>query len=768
MAKRWHARLTDTAASTRIEALSGLSGVAARNASAFTTANGPGTNLTASLNFNGTSDKVAVGTVQGCPTGANIRSFIGWIYVDAFGTTNERRIFSQNAGGSGAGTGFECYAANNAIALGFNAHRKQTTTTALSTATWYHIAVIVPSGSTTTAHVKVYIDGADQSFTDVAGSAQTLNTGTTDFILGNSSSLFFDGRLSDWRIYDTNEAANLADIRGEAGLGNGVVITTPKNYQTYQRDGSGQHDLTITGTYTGSPTTLEARFNGGSWTTIVASPAGGTFSGTLNDISGQGKLEVRHSNDTSKIDTCYWVGVGDVFVAGGQSNMEGKGTNYQLYSHASIRPTKFTESGVWAELTDPSDSGSLALGSLLPLLATQFLSDQSVPCAFITTALDGTGLSSPNADWKPPSGTNYTNMTATVTASGVNSVKKMLFFQGEKDAANSVTQATYYADIQTFAAAVKADLPGAPLTLLGCINDSNAAEANHNPIRYAQVAAWATADIQSGPTTHDIDVSDGGGDGVHFKTDAELQLVADRWWLAIDEACFDGVYGTPPRISTATFVSDLITVTYDRDLKTATTYGGFTFTDDGTPIVVSSATKTGARTVVVDLASAPSGTTKLLLCGKGFTAQGQVHPQNVGGMLAIPEEFTVTAAVAPTITTGANHNAAENQTAVVTLAATGDTPITWSITGGADQAKFSIVGATGVLTFPDAPDYEIPTDADTNNVYVVQVTATNAAGSNAKTLNVTVTDVGEGGGGGSSQLQSRSNLSIGINLGGRR
>ena len=95
-------------------------------------------------------------------------------------------------------------------------------------------------------------------------------------------------------------------------------------------------------------------------------------------------------------------------------------------------------------------------------------------------------------------------------------------------------------------------------------------------------------------------------------------------------------------------------------------------------------------------------------------------------------------------------NAAENQTAVTTVTATdpdADT-VTFSITGGEDQTSFSIVSATGVLTFSSAPDFEIPTDGATSgsNTYIVEVTATdNGAGAltDVQTITVTVTDVNE-------------------------
>jgi hypothetical protein len=70
--------------------------------------------------------------------------------------------------------------------------------------------------------------------------------------------------------------------------------------------------------------------------------------------------------------------------------------------------------------------------------------------------------------------------------------------------------------------------------------------------------------------------------------------------------------------------------------------------------------------------------------------------------------------------------------------------ITYSISGGADAAKFSIDGSTGKLTFKTAPDFENPGDANKDNVYEVQVKATDAGGAaSTKDMRVTVTDVSE-------------------------
>lgn len=67
-------------------------------------------------------------------------------------------------------------------------------------------------------------------------------------------------------------------------------------------------------------------------------------------------------------------------------------------------------------------------------------------------------------------------------------------------------------------------------------------------------------------------------------------------------------------------------------------------------------------------------------------------------------------------------------------------PVTFTITGGADQDDLSIAGSGG-LSFHVPPDFFGPTDADTNNVYVVEVTASSSGGTAMQTLSVTVTQM---------------------------
>jgi len=75
-------------------------------------------------------------------------------------------------------------------------------------------------------------------------------------------------------------------------------------------------------------------------------------------------------------------------------------------------------------------------------------------------------------------------------------------------------------------------------------------------------------------------------------------------------------------------------------------------------------------------------------------------------------------------------------------ASTNSGSITYSIIGGVDETKFSIDPTTGVLTFVAPPSYGSPTDSGGDNVYDIQIEATDSAGDTAqRSLAVQVLEV---------------------------
>jgi hypothetical protein len=93
--------------------------------------------------------------------------------------------------------------------------------------------------------------------------------------------------------------------------------------------------------------------------------------------------------------------------------------------------------------------------------------------------------------------------------------------------------------------------------------------------------------------------------------------------------------------------------------------------------------------------------------------------------------------------TAANLSVVETTTAVTTVSATdpdAGTALSYSVVGGADQARFQINATTGALAFITAPNFEAPTDAGANNSYEVQVRASDGTLFDDQTLTVNVTD----------------------------
>jgi len=99
----------------------------------------------------------------------------------------------------------------------------------------------------------------------------------------------------------------------------------------------------------------------------------------------------------------------------------------------------------------------------------------------------------------------------------------------------------------------------------------------------------------------------------------------------------------------------------------------------------------------------------------------------------------------PTFTSPATASMVENATLSYKATATDPegSALTYSISGGADAAKFSL-DSTGALTFKSPPDFDLPGDADGNNVYEVQLRASDGSLAATLDLRVTVTNDREG------------------------
>ena len=230
------------------------------------------------------------------------------------------------------------------------------------------------------------------------------------------------------------------------------------------------------------------------------------------------------------------------------------------------------------------------------------------------------------------------------------------------------------------------------------------------------------------------------------------------------------VAGADYESETATAVT--VTVTDDRmgdttaptvtiggvpETSTASFTATFTFTEPVTGFVVDDITLANATASEFMAADGGTSYTALITPTANGTVTVDVPAEMAadgagnGNTAATRASSTYTAPVnmAPSFTSAAAFDAAENQTAVGTVQASdgdgADSVTGYAIEGGADASEFMIDAATGVLTFAQAPNYEDASDADGNNAYVVVVRATSGADARVKTadqtITVTVTDV---------------------------
>ena len=393
-----------------------------------------------------------------------------------------------------------------------------------------------------------------------------------------------------------------------------LTIVNPVSYQTYQRNDLDQADIVISGTYTGICTGVEASYDSAPYVTIDASPSAGNFSGSIPDQStGQADLVVRCTNDTELKDTANYVGIGDVFVIAGQSNAVGQGNTVNTYTHATLKATAFNENDAWIDGNDPLDIESL-LGSPWPLVASTLLVDQDVPISFITTAFSGTGLVTPINQWAAPSGTYYKNMLKQIVDSGSNGVKAILFHQGETDVLNSVSYTDYNTALDLLASEANTNIAHNPVLLVAQVGYHNFGAPNMNNlnnIRLAQSDAWDDNPlIFAGPSLYDIGPL---SDGVHFRTDAEILTLANRWEVAINEAIYSTGKGRGPKFSYAIEHGDRKTIdvsftNISEPLLPSSGIFGFEVKDDATPVVINTITLLNSHQVRITLNTALTGT----------------------------------------------------------------------------------------------------------------------------------------------------------------
>lgn len=312
-------------------------------------------------------------------------------------------------------------------------------------------------------------------------------------------------------------------------------------YKLYQANGSNQATARLKGTATGITGNLEWRWNGGSWAVGKASPVGSAFDFNVTlQGPGQGLLEIRDSAATGVTTSLVSVGVGDLFLSAGQSNLVGKSSQYTAPVAPAGNPTwvpvVFGKNNQWRPLLEnagnPFDdrTGNIyttaytteaVAGSMHGALATRIMA-AGRPCGFVPCAQGSTGM----GQWAS-GGALYTATSA--RAAIVGNHKYMLFWDGETDANAGGTQASNaQSQLDAMINAWWTDR-ATPVFLIN-INDRGLTGAGIATVR-AGISAVAAAN------THVAGIADMLGawssGNVHYDTTTEQAAVASRIFSAV-------------------------------------------------------------------------------------------------------------------------------------------------------------------------------------------------------------------------------------------
>lgn len=120
-----------------------------------------------------------------------------------------------------------------------------------------------------------------------------------------------------------------------------------------------------------------------------------------------------------------------------------------------------------------------------------------------------------------------------------------------------------------------------------------------------------------------------------------------------------------------------------------------------------------------------------------------IATENVG---AVEYSFNDKAAEVtdPIITSATTTTFTENGTGTAyTIRATDDSAITYSLGTDNDEASFNVDATSGEVTFKASPDFEAPTDGNTDNDYVIRVKASDGVNEVSQLVTISVTDTDE-------------------------
>lgn len=218
-------KMQDNAASTTVVATVGTNAalLGGDNTSVLSVSGGPGTAIPLALDLDGTADYIDISGSSLSYATTVPWTFCGWFKADALGSN--RPLWGQD--GASPQRAFTNSTGTNLTVTGTAGNSIFTFASAISTGTWYHIAVTRSAANA----VRVFVDGVE-STTGAITVAQTFSFPR----IGRSTTTYWSGPIADVRVYNSDESLNLAAIMAEKNTSGGGSVL-PIFYNHYRQQG---------------------------------------------------------------------------------------------------------------------------------------------------------------------------------------------------------------------------------------------------------------------------------------------------------------------------------------------------------------------------------------------------------------------------------------------------------------------------------------------------------------------------------------------------